>query len=493
MNPAPPSRTLILRAAAALFAALILAIGLVRAVLFLDDLANMNHIGGIWMTLAQSLNAGVFYPPLHDDGYYAGTRYMPLLFCLLAAAARLSGNYLIAAKSVALVALLGLLGATAAGTWRLTRRPLDVVAICGLVLAFPEGLRALLAPHADGLAVALSVAGVLAVAAAPTRTAWVGVAGILFALAFATKFSAMAAPAAAIIFLVGRHRKAAVALAAIEVVLILGVIGFCQLFSHGRFAENFRALGGGGMSFDTILIGPGRTVGALKISSQIAFVAPLVMPLALLTLYEHFRERRFTLWDWYFLTTLATTLVIFTSPGTDPNHLLELDVVGILVIAQRLAAPAAAAAPPKPLDAIATRVVVLAALVIAWFVLITAEPEERLPLATLAEQLPKELHLLTEDATPVVLLHQRPVVMDAFTFRLLAERGVIDDGPLVRRIEAREFNALVMLHRVDDAEDRLNRFHFTPEVQKALKKKYQFDQQVGQYFLYRPVAAADEH
>jgi hypothetical protein len=132
-------------------------------------------------------------------------------------------------------------------------------------------------------------------------------------------------------------------------------------------------------------------------------------------------------------------------------------------------------------------------LLVAWFVLVTPEPEERLPFATLAEQLPKDPHLLTEDATPVVLLGQRPVVMDAFTFRLLTERQLIDDEPLVERIERQEFNGLVMLHRVEDPEERLNRFHFGPRVLDALRRKYRFDRQVGQYVLYRPVPTADGH
>ncbi len=130
--------------------------------------------------------------------------------------------------------------------------------------------------------------------------------------------------------------------------------------------------------------------------------------------------------------------------------------------------------------------VVLAALVLAWYCLLTSETQERLPLATLTKQLPKDPHLLTEDATPVVLLGQRPVVLDAFAFRVLAERGRIDAQPLVRRIEQKEFNALVLLHRLEDTDDRLAGFHFGLEVTAALRAAYRFDRQVGQYFLYVP-------
>ena len=54
-----------------------LASGLVLAGLHLGDLYAVQHVSGIWMALARSLNEGVFYPPLESGGCYAGTRYSP--------------------------------------------------------------------------------------------------------------------------------------------------------------------------------------------------------------------------------------------------------------------------------------------------------------------------------------------------------------------------------------------------------------------------------
>ncbi len=487
----PVSYTSFLRPAGALFAALVLAVGAARGILLLNDLSGMNHVGGIWMTLAQYLNDGVFYPPLQDDGYYAGTRYMPLLFGAIAVVGRVTGNYLLAAKGVTFLATAALAALTGVAAWHSTRRRLDALALAGLVLAFPEGLRALLSPHADSLAVALSVAGLLAVAGTPARRARAVLAAALFALAFTTKFSALAAPVAAIAFGWPRDRKTAFTLAAVEGGLVVAALALVQLASNGRFAENFRALGGGGMNWDTLRNGPARLAGALAVSSHIAFVAPLVVPLALLTVFQKVRARGLTLWDWYFLASVATTLLIFTSPGTDPNHLLEMEVTSVLVVAQRFAPTGADALPVgTPDHAPLARLVVLAALVVAWYTLITTEPEPSLPFAVLAKELPKEPHLLTEDATPVVLLGQRPVVMDAFAFRLLAERNLIDDAPLARRIDRREFNGLVLLRRVENPEERLTQFHFGPQVTNALRRAYRFDKQLGQYYLYVPEPAA---
>ena len=83
--------------------------------------------------------------------------------------------------------------------------------------------------------------------------------------------------------------------------------------------------------------------------------------------------------------------------------------------------------------------------------------------------------------------------MDAFAFRLLTERGLIDDTELVERIRRQEFNGLVLLRRLDDKESSLNEQHFGPRVTRgAWPRVFEFDKQVGQYYLYRPTKKKDE-
>jgi hypothetical protein len=508
-----------------LAASALLSAALARAAWHLNDLSGMGHIPGDWMALAQSLNRGVFYPPLEEDGYYAGTRYMPLLFCLIAGVQRVVGDYLLATKMITVVAGIALAAATFAVVRRVIARWLEAVTLAGLVFAFPEGLHALLAPHADALAIALSVWGLFLLSSPAPRAAAVILAALLMALAFATKFSAVAAPVAGMIFLLPRQAKAGIALGSIFGGLVVASLALIHFASQGRFEENFRALASGGMSLDFMKMAPARLVGGLVISSIArAFVVPFVLPLAVVTVVQNWRNGGLTLWDWYFLVSIVTTLVIFGSPGTDINHLLEIEVASVLVVAQRLKAPAPTAGPllsgPRPLgsgagdgslmvaarmsDALVTRTILLIPLLLgAYFALRNPAWREgddqgfyfwqqREPtFATLAAALPAEPHLLTEDSTPVVLLGQRPVVMDAFAFKLLAENKVIDDQKLADRISAREFNGLVMLRRLEDPHDQqwrdqLERFHFGQKVNDALRGAYRLDRQVGQYFIYVP-------
>jgi hypothetical protein len=97
---------------------------------------------------------------------------------------------------------------------------------------------------------------------------------------------------------------------------------------------------------------------------------------------------------------------------------------------------------------------------------------------------------LSEDPTVPVLLGRRPVVLDAFAYRILAERGRIDSEQLAGRIRRREFAALVLLRNLHDPDDPLNArlidMHFGPQVTRAMAKAYRFDRKVGAYYVFRP-------
>jgi hypothetical protein len=470
----------------------VLAVAGWRAFTHLGDLSGVGHIAGIWMALAKYLNEGVFYPPLEAGGCYAGTRYMPALFALIAGLARWGGDYLWAAKASALLSVGFLLAAVLAAGRRVTGKAAGGLVLAGLVLAFPEGLSALLSPHADALAVALTVCGLLAVERGVPGAGRGALAGLLFALGVGTKFSALAGPAAAGAFLLARGGVRPAARVLVPFVLFTAAgLSALELGSGGRFAENFRSLGSGGMTFESVRIGPARVAFALRQLS--AFT--LVWPPALATLFVAARGRRFGLWDWYLLFALGTTLLIFISPGTGLNHLLELEAASALAVGRWLSPPH-----PQPLShkgrgeqegwlAPAARALVAGALLVGLYAAV--DGERRLAGAGTARELAGAVHpgarLLTEDASAAVLLGQRPVVMDAFAYRVLARDGRVDDRALAGRVARQEFDVLVLMGRVDrPGESLCPRFHFGERVTDAMRRGYTFDREVAGYFLFVP-------
>ncbi len=86
-----------------------------------------------------------------------------------------------------------------------------------------------------------------------------------------------------------------------------------------------------------------------------------------------------------------------------------------------------------------------------------------------------------------VLLGRRPVVMDPFAFRVLAERGRVNDRPLAGRIARREFDVLVLMGAwTSPARGCVRIFISGRAVTAAMREAYRFDRQLGPYYLFVP-------
>jgi hypothetical protein len=447
----------------------------------LRDLSHVYHLAGIWLTLADSLRHGVLYPPVEDHGFYAGTRYMPLFFVLIAALERLAGSYLVAAKLAALLSMGLLLAGLFVAVRRITGRLLDAIGLTAMLLAFPEGLSALLSPHADALSVALTLWGLLLLDHPTVSVKRVAPAAFLFALAVAAKFSAVAGPAVGAVVLWQKGQKRlAFLLVGLFALLVAVEVLVIQWGSDGRFVEQFRLLGGGGMSAANLLNGPARFGHALVRTRPFSPFL-VVWPAALVLMVLRGRGRPISIWEWYFLAALAVSLVIFSSPGASYNHLLEFQIACLLLLA---AAEGAAQALPG------LRLLALAVILCGLLTLTGPKDESAISPRELADAFPNPEGLLSDDATVPILLGQRPVVMDAFAYRVLVAQGAIDDAPLVERIRRQEFDALVLLSRLEDKDGITRRFHFGPAVINAMLRAYQFDHEVGRYQVYRPIRSA---
>jgi hypothetical protein len=77
--------------------------------------------------------------------------------------------------------------------------------------------------------------------------------------------------------------------------------------------------------------------------------------------------------------------------------------------------------------------------------------------------------------------------MDAFAYRLLVEKGLIDDGPLAERVNRQEFDALVFMVPIDQPGSLCPDPHFGPRVTEAMLRRYRFDRYVGGYAVFRPI------
>ena len=363
------------------------------------------------------------------------------------------------------------------------------MALAGLMLAFSAGLLAFLRPRGDALPAALSLWALLLVQKTRRQPGTLLAAAALFSAAFMTKFSAVAGCAAAILFLNRRGRGVRLALQ----VLGLSVLALVavQYLSKGRFLINLWSTGAGGIDLESGAAAPRRFLACL--TSDPGLLA--LFPLAVLTCVRNWRRGRLGLWDLNFLLTAAVLLCVLASPGTSNNHLLELQAACLILVSENLTARPEGLQPGQRWSAgYATVAGILCVLVagscfhIAGWKATWNGKDHRVQAVTAA--VPADARILSEDSNVPVLLGQRPVVLDPFSFRVLARQGLIDDGPLCERLANREFDVIVLLDRVDLPEPSLgDGLHFSPGVRDAMLRSYHFDRDIGHYYLFVANAA----
>lgn len=419
-----------------------------------------DHPSGAWATLADDLLHGVLYRPVESGLGWGGTRYPPLYVVLRAAVARtglpldLSGQLLDGTALVALVLItvriLRELGVTAG----LARS----AALVGLALVPVQLLLGL--GKADLVATALSLGGVLLA----LRRRSLG-AGALFGLAVLVKWTVVFGLVASLHHALagGRRRAAALLLAAAGGVVGAGVT-LGSIASDGRLLAQLRACAAGGGTFGSRIFQVPHDFLSYADPADHGLV--LVAAAALvITRPAAALPRRLLTW------TLLGTLAVFLSPGIAENHLLDLDLAAWIALTVCIDSPAL----PRRLGTLA--LVSLAGWSLARMAPEAIQGPRNVRMAELRPELgsPAAGPLLAENPWIPLQLGERPVLLDAFTFRILS---AADPGLMTRLTDdlARgRFRAVVLRRPPDDPGGRIwyRETHFGPGFVEALEASYQ--------------------
>ena len=151
--------------------------------------------------LSSALRDGVLYPTVYANGFYGGTRYMPLPIILEAGAGTISNELLVSAKVLiyavggGLFTVLYVVARRRGAPWQIA------VGLIAAVLATTAGVMTTLGFRWDSLATLLQLAAVAVVVEHERSHRRVAVSGVLCALAIAAKISALWAPIALVIWL----------------------------------------------------------------------------------------------------------------------------------------------------------------------------------------------------------------------------------------------------------------------------------------------------
>jgi hypothetical protein len=450
------------------------------------------------MALAHAANAGTLYPPLYDGEAFGGTRFMPVPIVLEAGAARLTGEYLVSAKLLSYLLAASLLVLT---YWLLRRDrcPAPVaVLLTSTLLVTGTGLSAATSIRNDVLPVVLQLVA-LALVGRPTARRAAVAAGALCALALVSKLSAVWAPMAIAVWMLRYDRRALTAFAAgMGAVLAVAAVSF-EILSGGRMTENVLGLS---VSSADRVGSLHDQVARIRLAGRegLGWLSVLVAFGGVLTALA-VRRRALSLFDIAFVLALLVTAVVLLDPGAFLNHLIDVQVLSLLVIGEWWGRRSTSSSPWRGRAPVVVAVVLLA---------VSATYRENVPIADdlralfqgttaadervppLAGRVQADDRLLSEDPSIPVLRGESPVVLDPYMLF-----GILDAHPawrddLVRRIERGEFDKVVLLDIPSSAPFRYRRLHFGSAVVRAIERRYRPAVHAEGYWIYVPKRPAAE-
>ncbi len=465
-----------------------------------------DHVSGIMAASAEDIARGWFYRPLFDGAYCGGTRYMPLFSLLHSSLLGLVGDPVTSGRSLVLASFL----LWASGLYQLLRtmdvRGREALPFTLLPLASVSLMLLTLAVKCDFLAGGLNLWGLVFVLRGEKEdsAAWISAGALSLAGAFFTKLTTLNGAAAVLIYLLLQRRyKKALWLALLLCGLAVAGLWAIHAASGGRAWEAFLACATGGMDWAYALCFPFWFV--LTALADPFFTVILI--LAVFSAVRQYPVSRRTFPLVYFGVTLLSTAIMFASPGTDGNHLLDLLAASVMVLAV------------GPVRELKSRRITnwglgfLTLLIVASWLPGTPSIRSyiekvgrplRADIARMAVKLgtgPEEI-LSENPLLPLLLDGRRPVVLDCFQLRLVAGDVPAVEASLKSRLEERRFRAVILMDWSGAGPEGLaeamaghsslggKRFygdvHFFPWFLDVLWKNYRLSFVIGPYVVFQP-------
>jgi hypothetical protein len=448
----------------------------------------------VWMAQARSARLDEPYPALYDGRSYGGSRYAPLPFFAWAASAGLTGDYLVAGKLLTYLLALVLLALTFAVTRRLSRStPVAFLLTSSVLVAIPGQVATTSTPRGDALAVLFQLLAVSLVDRSTDGRSSAG-AGALCALAMFSKVSALWAPLAIAIWLFMRDRTRVPAFLGSFVALSVALFAAVQVLSEGRMLANFEAL------LFADVGGAGSAIAPLRLFQLLSQAAPattILAPFAILGVGMGLALRDVTIFHVSLVCAFIVLTAVLTDGGAQANHLIDL-VVLVPIVVGKLWSWAAVGV--RRLSVLAVAIVVAA----LWGVGIgyglnlqhdvrdavssalgrgSAASYEARPLRAYVDSRDA---ILSEDPYLPISVGQEPVVLDPWMLPVMGREhpGWVTD--LAGRVDAQEFDKILLAQRLETATDDYRRTIFGEQVMSAVCRRYRFEAEADGYWVYVP-------
>jgi hypothetical protein len=480
------------------------AAGCIASLIFLqmvhfNDLFNMQGIEAIRTVQAKYMNVGEWFPPLRQDGYFGGSRYMPLPIALHASAALLTGEYLHSGKIVGYA-----IGALALVTVFILCIKSGVphllaLGLVGCSVATTVALQSFTGLGADALPALFQIAA-LALIANRRRDVDASMAGVLCGLAFLAKLAGIWGGVTIVFWLLWRERRLLKFF--LPAWLAVGVVGFAamNLASDDALLDSLRllAFSGTDLSLAGLDLGLARTVGTIV---DHATSMAVLLPLALATWSL---RRSPSIFGLGLLIHLAFLIVVMADPGAAENHGIDIVLLTPLVVGAALFSIRGEDSSPAtgPLSRSGVATFLLVALLFGFvlnvrpvvadaFASLGGEHSTAFDPVVLRGDVFAYDSILAENPYVPFSRGQRPVVLDPFLFRRMTLVQPEWGKALAQRIREQEFTKVVLGHDLSDT-FWYTRYQFGPDVLESIRSSYRLTVVRDGYYIYEPTTQAPE-
>ncbi len=447
---------------------------------------QLDYGEGIVLWFAQQLARGQsIYKPLADFPY-ASSNYPPVAMLLSAALMPVLGDGYTAGRLLNLTSAL----IVAALIFRIVHaetRNRFSAALAGLFfLGSPYVYHWVPLFRVDLIGLAFSFAGIYFVWKFSQQSNsfsgyWL-LATVSFLLALYTKHTLIAAPAAAFLALWMRNRNHAIAFA-----LALGIAGGALYI-----LIDFITRGG----FTTGLIESNATVflfdQLIALLQNFIFAFPILLALALWSLLDRVRAKRFGVLEWYTITSIAS-LVMAGRVGAWENYFFEAIAIVCVVASFKFQIPSFKLShgnmKPETLN------LILPTLYIIQLALMWHDP--RIAADLIAQDFPanRQLGELLRQTSGVVISEDmgalatngKPVAYYTFQYSSLARSGKWNQQWELNGLRDTKFPLVILERGTREDVDHYRRF--TREFVSALDRYYERTQNIGKYEIYQPAPA----
>jgi hypothetical protein len=464
------------------------AVALVVAV-HLNDRYAVDHASGARIALARYADQGVLYPPLVGNESFGGTRFMPLPVLLHVVMSRVTHEYLVSGKLLAAATIFAV-GVVMFTVLRRSNCPVPIaVGLIAVGVTTQTGLLAATGLRADSLPLLLQVLAVfVASSSSSRRSTWVAAA--LAALAVTAKLHGLWAPLAIVVWLWSSDRRRMRDFIAAYIGSTVVLLGALTIVTEGRFLENVFGLSAAGVTAPGLLLSsPYRLLHLLMAEAPGTW---FLLPFALLVVGIAARRRSVGPWELSLVAALLILLVVLSDIGTGGNQLLDVTVLSAIVVGRAIGG-ALAGLGSTILWRKACSATLVWVLITGIAVTLTPAVQDAVwtirdssrysaePLAGIANE---TTALLSEDPYVPVSLRQDPVVLDPFMLPRVGNHHPGALHALVRRIDTKDFDLVVLVERLDNS-DWWTNYHFGPEVIAAIERSYTLSERIQGYDIYR--------